>query len=77
MKKRSYVYVVLSALIALSMVLTACSPTASPVSDQSPQQPAQSDNSTSKPAAETNTPVTISFFMHITQTWKRNIWKKL
>jgi|AutmiccommuBRH23_1029490.scaffolds.fasta_scaffold00251_43 multiple sugar transport system substrate-binding protein len=62
MKKRSYVYVVLSALIALSMVLTACSPTASPVSDQSPQQPAQSDNSTSKPAAETNTPVTISFW---------------
>jgi multiple sugar transport system substrate-binding protein len=44
------------------MVLTACSPTASPVSDQSPQQPAQSDNSTSKPAAETNTPVTISFW---------------
>jgi multiple sugar transport system substrate-binding protein len=62
MNKRSYVYVVLSALIALSMVLTACSPTASPVSDQSPQQPAQSDNSTSKPAAETNTPVTISFW---------------
>ena len=62
MKKRSYLFVALSAIIALSMLLAACTPTASTVSEQEPQQPAQSNDSTSSSAEEAEAPVTISFW---------------
>lgn len=62
MKKRSYLFVALSAIIALSMLLAACTPTASSVSEQEPQQPAQSNDSASNPVEESEGPVTISFW---------------
>ena len=62
MKKRSHLFIVLSAIIALSMLLSACTPTASNVSEQDPQQPAQSNNPSSNPVEETKAPVTISFW---------------
>jgi multiple sugar transport system substrate-binding protein len=62
MKKRSYLFVALSAIIALSMLLAACSPTAPSVSEQEPQQPTQSNDSSLSSVEEAETPVTISFW---------------
>lgn len=62
MKKRSYLFVALSAIFALSMLLAACSPTAPSVSEQEPQQPAQSNDSSLSSVEEAETPVTISFW---------------
>ncbi|PKO05513.1 MAG: hypothetical protein CVU41_12870 [Chloroflexi bacterium HGW-Chloroflexi-3] len=62
MKKRSYLFIALSAIIALSMLLAACTPTAPSVSEQEPQQPAQSNDSSSSSVEKEAAPVTISFW---------------
>jgi multiple sugar transport system substrate-binding protein len=62
MKKRSYLIIALSAIIALSMLLAACTPTAPSASVQEPQQPAQSSDSPSNSVEESEALVTISFW---------------